>query len=316
MALKSFPNNRDEYVYAQDAMKWLFPRTQGVFGAGENLAVKPLASPGMSIQITDGLAWMKDAEGNGCACWNDTYKQTGANLVVAVPAASTTQNRIDRVVLSWNTAGYVELPEIKIITGTPASSPVAPAITNNGSTRQISLAKISVPANASSVTASMITDERLNASVCGIVTEAVEIDTSVMESQFAELLLIYQSAIQSSIEGTVPPHAFTHRADGSDPLTAEDVGAVAAEERISRSGAVNLTLAENKKYSFTNVSSLTMNVSTVKARGFITFASSFSAPKITAKAKAGDDITEAAAKETWEFDTEDGFVIFKNWGVV
>ncbi len=316
MAIKNFPNNADEYVYAQDAMKWLFPRTQGVYAAGENLAVVAGSTPFMGVLVQDGLAWMKDPKGNGCVCWNDTYEDNGASLTLYVDEASTTQNRIDRVVLSWATAGYVEKPEIKILKGTPSSNPVPPAITNSSALRQISLAKISIPAGTTVITSGLITDERLDPTVCGLVTEAVSLDTSMMQKQFADLLLIYQSAIQSSIEGTIPPHAYTHATTGSDPLTADDIGAVAKPVEVARSGSITITLAENRKYNLLNVTGLSMNVSAVKARGFITFANSFSTPSITAKATAGDDIKNAAAGETWEFDTENGFVIFKNWGVV
>lgn len=314
--IKNFPNNADEYTYAQDVMKWHRPRTQGVYGAGDNLSVKPLAAPAMAVTVTDGFAWIKDDRGNGCVCWNDNFEQNGALLNLSIAASSSTQNRIDRVVVSWETAGYVEKPEIIVLTGTPSSSPIAPAITNDGAVRQISLAQIFVPAGASSITADMITDERLNAAVCGIVTESVSVDTSVMQSQFDALLLIYQSAIQSSIEGSIPPHAFTHSIDGSDRLTPADIGAVAEAAKINMSGAVNITLEDNSRYDFANVTALSLNVSTVKARGFIKFASSFSAPKITAKATTGDDISKAVANETWEFDTENGFVILKDWGVI
>ena len=314
--IKNFPNNIDEYTYAQDVMKWHRPRTQGVYGAEDNLSVKPLAAPAMAVTVSDGFAWMKDDKGNGCVCWNDNYEQNGALLNLTVDASSATQNRIDRVVVSWDTAGYIERPEIVIVKGTPSSSPIPPAVTNNGATRQISLAKILVPAGASSITADMITDERLDASVCGIVTESVGIDTSVMQSQFDALLLIYQGAIQSSIEGSIPPHAFTHGKEGTDPLTPAEIGAVASPTEVPRNGAITITLAENCKYNFTNVSRLTMNVSDVSASGFITFGTSISAPVITAKATSGDDITKAVARETWEFNTENGFVIFKDWGVV
>ncbi|MBO5955254.1 MAG: hypothetical protein J6Q10_00470 [Clostridia bacterium] len=314
--IKNFPNNIDEYIYAQDVMKWHRPRTQGVYGAEDNLSVKPLAAPAMAVTVSDGFAWMKDDKGNGCVCWNDNYEQNGVLLNLTVEASSATQNRIDRVVVSWETAGYIERPEIVILKGTPSSSPMPPALTNNGATRQISLAKILVPAGASSITADMITDERLDASVCGIVTETVGIDTSVIQSQFDALLLVYQGAIQSSIEGSIPPHAFTHGKDGTDPLTPAEIGAVAEMAEFTDSGAVAITLLENRRYNLSNVSSLFMDVSNVKARGFIKFGANISTPNVTATAKAGDDITKAKAREKWEFDTEDGFVIFKNWGVV
>jgi hypothetical protein len=271
----------------------------------------------MAVVVTDGFAWMKDERKNGCVCWLDTFEETGDFLTLPIKASSSSQNRIDRIVISWTPAGYVNRPEIIVLTGTPASSPIPPEITNNGATRQISIAKINVPVGASAITADMITDERLNAAVCGIVTESVSVDTSMAQSQFDALLLIYTRAIQNAITENIQPHNFTHFADGTDPITPADIGA-AAEMIASQNNntSINITLSDNYKYNFTNVSNLSMNVSDVKARGFIKFASSISTPKITAKAKTGNDITEAKPNETWEFNTEDGFVIFENWGVV
>jgi hypothetical protein len=68
--------------------------------------------------------------------------------------------------------------------------------------RQISLARISVPAGATAITASMITDERMDKSVCGIVTETVQVDTSTMQSQFEALLTAIQEELQNLNAGT------------------------------------------------------------------------------------------------------------------
>jgi hypothetical protein len=48
----------------------------------------------------------------------------------------------------------------------------------------------------------MITDERLNGSVCGIVTEKVEVDTSMMQNQFDALLRAIQDQLASITGGT------------------------------------------------------------------------------------------------------------------
>lgn len=313
--IKNFPNNADEYVYAQDVMKWHRPRTQGVYGADNNLSVAALATPAMAVTVSDGFAWLKDSKGNGCVCWNDNNEENGALLNLDIAAASSTQSRIDRVVMSWETAGYTEKPEIKVISGTPSSAPTSPAITNDGATRQISLARILIPAGATSITADLITDERLDGSVCGLVTESVSIDTSVMQNQFDALLLIYQTAIQSSIEGTIPPHSFTHGSNGTDPITPAEIGAVAEPTEITGSGAVAVVLKDNVLYSYTAVTSLDMVVNTNRAHGFITFAASISKISVTgAVTTSGDDINEAAGGETWEFDSLKGHIIWNKRG--
>ena len=48
----------------------------------------------------------------------------------------------------------------------------------------------------------MITDERLNSSVCGLVTESISIDTTMMQNQFEALLKSIQNELQDLEAGT------------------------------------------------------------------------------------------------------------------
>lgn len=186
--IKSFPNNQDVYVGAETVMRWLHGRTSGVFAAAGNAAVAALETPGMAVTVTDGTGWLTDAGGNGIVWWNDTLKNDGALLQLPIDIADGALDRIDRVIVEWKTTNYVDLPEIKVLKGTASSTPEAPALTNNSTVRQISLARVAVAAGITAVTASMITDERLDASVCGLVTDGLEIDTTTVNAQFAAFL--------------------------------------------------------------------------------------------------------------------------------
>lgn len=200
MEIKSFPNNRDEYIGAEYVMRWLHGRTSGVFGAQNNAAVKVAGA--MSVSVTDGVGWMANGNGDGVVWWNSHNADNGTELTLTVSPADSTLNRIDRVIVEWPTTNYADLPAIKILKGSGASNAVPPALTNNTTVRQISLAKIRIPAGTTTITASMITDERMDNSVCGIVTENVEIDTSMMHSQFSELLAGIQKELQQLEAGT------------------------------------------------------------------------------------------------------------------
>ena len=177
--IKSFPNNQDVYVGAEWVMKWLHGRTSGVFGAEGNLAMT-IVQDSMSIQISDGVGWLSNENGDGIVFWNDSEQTNGSKLVLTHDVADGVLDRIDRIVVTWETTNYVALPTISILKGTASSTPVPPALTNNNIQRQLSLAKVHIPAGTVSLLASMVTDERLDPSVCGIVTETVKIDTSAM----------------------------------------------------------------------------------------------------------------------------------------
>lgn len=186
--IRSFPNNQDTYIGAEEVMRWLHGRTSGVFAAAGNAAVAALETPGMAVTVTDGTGWLTDAGGNGVVWWNDTEKTTGAKLILNVEMADAVLDRIDRVVVEWETTNYVDLPEIKVLKGSASSTPEAPVLTNNSTVRQISLARVSVTAGITAITASIITDERLDPSVCGLVTDGLSIDTTTINAQYTALL--------------------------------------------------------------------------------------------------------------------------------
>lgn len=199
--IKSFPNNQDVYVGAEWVMKWLHGRTSGVFGAEKNLGTS-IISGTMSVEISDGVGWLSNENGDGVVFWNDNEQTNGSKLTLTHDVADGALNRIDRIVVTWETTNYVALPTISILKGVTSSNPVPPTLTNNNVQRQISLAKVYIPAGTVSLSASMVTDERLDPSVCGIVTENVTIDTSTMQKQFSALLLAIQKELADLEAGT------------------------------------------------------------------------------------------------------------------
>lgn len=199
--IHSFPNNQDEYVGAEYVMRWLHGRSSGVFGADGNATVAPVLDT-MAVTVSDGNGWISNSNADGIVWWIDNETTNGAKLQLSIDMADAVLPRIDRVVVSWQTTNYVALPEVTILKGAPASSPVAPALTNNSILQQISLAAIRIPAGATAITAEMITDERLDPSVCGLVTNGIGIDTSVMHAQFESLLDYIQKELAELEGGT------------------------------------------------------------------------------------------------------------------
>ena len=198
--IKNFPNNVDEYIGAENVMKWLHGRTSGVFGADGNLSVT--SNGNMTVNVSDGVGWLANADANGTVFWNDTKEQTGSELKLTVPLANAVYPRIDRVVVTWATVDYSVKPSIEILSGTAASNPTAPALTNNTLKRQISLAQIYVGAAVSKITAANVTDERLDSTVCGLVTDWVSVDTTTMQQQFKEFLQQVKEELNDINAGT------------------------------------------------------------------------------------------------------------------
>ena len=200
--IKSFPNNQDVYVGAEWVMKWLHGRTSGVFGAEGNLAVSAVPDS-MSIEVSDGVGWMSNESGDGIVFWNDSEQSSGNKLTLTNDVADGVLGRIDRIVVTWETTNYVALPKVSILKGIASGSPVAPELTNNSTMRQISLARINVPAGTLRIEPSMITDERLDATVCGIVTESISVDTSMANAQLNELLKRIEENLTEIVSGEI-----------------------------------------------------------------------------------------------------------------
>lgn len=253
--IKSFPNNQDEYSGAEDVMRWLHGRTSGVFAASGNAAVAALATPGMAVTVSDGTGWMSNANNDGVVWWNDSESVNGTKLQLAIDAADGVLNRIDRVIVEWKTTNYVDRPEIKVLKGTASSAAVAPSLTNSGTKRQISLAQVAIAAGTTAITASMITDERLNPDVCGLVTDTLSIDTSVINAQFEELLDQLRTAVGQAAGGEIPDGAITTPKIAQKAVTTQKLaeGAVTAEKiaegavtanKIANGAITNALIAE------------------------------------------------------------------------
>lgn len=213
-------------------MRWLHGRTKGVYPGTGNAAVSVIAGS-MQVQVAPGIGWITDADDNGICWWFDA----AITLEIDAAEATGTLNRIDRVILEWKTTDYADLPEVKILTGTSASSAVAPALTNNSTVRQLSLARISIPAGTTELTSVLITDERLDPEVCGLVTESVAADTSMIAAQYASAVQTLYDAISQAWAGEISDGSIT--IEKLAPSLQEELGGALYFQNIAVSAATS-----------------------------------------------------------------------------
>lgn len=103
------------------------------------------AGAGMQITVATGQAWVLAY-----------FFQNDTTATFTLAAADPSNPRIDRVVVHFDRSAYSA--DIRVLTGTPAGSPVEPALTQNATIWEIPLASVAVAAGATSV--GTITDER------------------------------------------------------------------------------------------------------------------------------------------------------------
>ena len=140
-------------------------------------ALQVLAGSGMQVIVQTGRAVI------GCK-WIDV----SAAETLQITAASAALNRWTAVVVRLNLS--TRLMELGTVDGTPATTPLQPAMTNTSTVKEICLAMVYVAAGSTAITQANITDMRAS-SLCGWITGLVEqVDTS-------QLFLQWQNAYQA-----------------------------------------------------------------------------------------------------------------------
>ena len=228
---------------------WLAKYISSIVGNGTYDGELGVTADGsaMSVTLPSGRAWI-----NGYYYCND------GNLTLAIDNADGVLNRKDIAVLRWDV--NARSIAAQVIKGAQASTAVAPSITRTAEQYDLKLAEISVPAGTTAITQSMITDCRLDKSVCGIVTGAItQVDTTTFYNQIKADLADFKSTNEadfsawlSSIKGKLSEDAAgnlqseidAHLADKDNPhsVTAEQVGATPSShtgETISTEAGVH-----------------------------------------------------------------------------
>lgn len=190
MAEKSFPLENTEYT-AEDAQLWFATRTSGVY-AGEHLPVT--ASGNMEVTLGVGVAWLNYDTFAGIVYGNTESK------TLAVGMSDAQHDRIDRVCIRLEMLNNKCYAYVK--KGTPAVRPVEPALQRDNVAYEISVASIYVGSGVTGISAGNITDERMDATVCGLMRDGVTgIDTSVIHAQFSALLGEMRDNLQAVYDG-------------------------------------------------------------------------------------------------------------------
>ncbi len=88
---------------------------------------------------------------------------------------------------------------------------------------------------------------------------------------------------------------------------------IAPPTKITGTGVITATLADNTEYSYAAVTSITLTAGEGESHGFVRFGASTPAVTLSGFSKTDGDIASAAASTVWEFSAIDGYAIFKNW---
>lgn len=158
-------------------------------------AFQVVADTGMNVKVKCNGAW---AHVGGDFCY-----ESAENRVLSVQAPDTLYDRIDWVVLRNDITQPVRACDLYIVTGIPASSPVAPALTNTVDVQEIGIATLFIAKNVNNISQDRISDTRLNESVCGVLSNAFgDIDASQFFSQLEALIKDLKEEIDGIQQGS------------------------------------------------------------------------------------------------------------------
>lgn len=134
----------------------------GIFASiGDCFVVKQ--SNRMNVTVGTGRAW-----------FNHTWSYNDALYPVTIPPSEILMDRIDAVVLEINSVESVRANSIKLIKGTPSSTPAKPALTNTKEVHQYPLAYVTVGKEVTSIRQADI-ENCVGTSVCPFVTGILEV---------------------------------------------------------------------------------------------------------------------------------------------
>lgn len=145
-------------------------------------------NPSTNLQVMerdDSLFGVKVMPGK---CWvQGRYGREPNTVNFEFDAASTTADRIDIVVIELDKPN--RMIALKVVKGTPATTPAPPALVRTSDIYQLCLAQCKVRKNASKVNQSDITDTRMDNSLCGYVTGVItQIDGSTLFTQIQAMI--------------------------------------------------------------------------------------------------------------------------------
>ena len=141
-----------------------------------------LPNPSTNMQVT-AVSGTKVKVLTGFALCNGCLKLQETDIEITLPTADASLDRIDTVVLRLDDNDDVRACELYVVSGTAASTPQAPALTQTDSIWELGLANIYRKANSTEVTNANITDTRYDSSRCGIISSISEFDTTTLYQQ-------------------------------------------------------------------------------------------------------------------------------------
>ena len=195
MAFITYPLNNIDYT-AEDAELFHCTRSSGIW-AEDSFSISVTGADN-NVTIGTGIAWINNEEFSGKVAALKSAE------VLDLGIADSIYPRIDVIAIQYSANNNAT--DVVIKKGTPATNPVRPAIVRSGAVYELYLASIYRPAGATVITASNITDLRMNKTLCGLMADSVtKVDMDAIRAQLTGLVEELEEAIQNIEVGEIVP---------------------------------------------------------------------------------------------------------------
>lgn len=200
-----FPLDNTPYE-AKDMGTYLATRTRGVFSSDGNLAVTPGES-GLSVSVSPGLAWLKWSDFWGVAALQEQA------LTLTLDTADGALKRIDAIVCRLDKVN--NRAEIVVKKGAPSSAPIVVPPVRDANYDELYIATVLIGAGVISISASAITDQRLNEEYCGLMRDGITgIPTAQLQAQVQQLIDHLRAEVGGIEQGSEVMLKTVYDADG------------------------------------------------------------------------------------------------------
>lgn len=215
-----FPLDNTPYE-AKDMGTYLATRTRGVFSSDGNLAVTPGES-GLSVSVSPGLAWLKWSD-----YWGTAALQAQA-ITLNLDTADGALKRIDAIVCRLDKVN--NRAEIVVKKGAPSSAPIVVPPVRDANYDELYIATVLIGAGVISISASAITDQRLNEEYCGLMRDGITgIPTAQLQEQVQQLIDHLRAEVDGIEQGSEVMLKTVYDADGDGV-----VDRAAAADRVAK----------------------------------------------------------------------------------
>lgn len=155
--------------------------TNGVWLATDSTALQVGTAKDMKVTVNAGFTVI-----------NGALRLFAEPRTLAIQA-SENEDRIDTVVARLDLNQDVRNIDLYVLKGVSGSTPVRPELTRNDSVYELGLADLYITKNTTDISAERITDTRLDATRCGVVSSVSEFDTTTLYNQIQADLAHFKS---------------------------------------------------------------------------------------------------------------------------